>query len=96
MKPICIPCQRFFRMVKSGFYFVEGMPVGPGTAPAGTAEPGKWKPYKIWSGDRWRCPGCNAEIISGVAQQPTAEHYEQDFNHYLRTLNATQFQVNDC
>jgi hypothetical protein len=27
MRPICVPCQRFFRPIKNGFHFIEGMPV---------------------------------------------------------------------
>ncbi len=97
MKPICVPCQRFFRMKKTGFYFTEGMPADGQQRPlAGTAEPDKWKPYKIWSGDRWECEGCGAIIVSGCAQQPVSEHFEEDFAHYMRTLKADQLQVNDC
>lgn len=97
MKPICVPCQRFFRIKKSGFYFTEGMPAN-GTRPKpGKAEPDQWKPYKIWSGDTWECLGCGAVIVSGCAQSPIAEHYQEpDFSHYMKTLKADQFQVNDC
>lgn len=50
MKPICFPCQRFYRMVKSGFCFIEGKPMGNGV--------------ELWSGDKWRCNGCGHELIS--------------------------------
>lgn len=96
MKPICVPCQRFFHIRKSGFYFTEGMPVGPDRPEPGAAEADKWKPYKIWSGDRWECEGCHAVIISGTGMQPVSEHYEEDFAHYMKTLRADQLQVNDC
>lgn len=96
MKPICVPCHRFFRMKKSGVYFTEGMPVGPDRAEPGTTDPDKWKPYKIWSGDRWQCDGCGAVIISGCGLQPVSEHYQPDFAHYMQSLKADQFQVNDC
>lgn len=95
LKPICIPCQRFFRMTKSGFYFIEGMPIGRDVEP-GTAQAEKWKPYKVWSGDRWRCEGCGAEIISGTGHENIAEHYQDDFPAVVNRLNAAQFQVNDC
>ena len=26
MKPICVPCQRFYRPKKNGFMFIEAMP----------------------------------------------------------------------
>ena len=84
-------------MKKTGFYFTEGMPANGQSRPqSGTVEPDKWKPYKIWGGDRWECEGCHAVIIAGVAQQPVAEHYEPDFSHYMKTLKADQLQVNDC
>lgn len=96
LKPICVPCQRFFRMRKSGFYFTEGMPVGPERPASGTAEPEKWKPYKVWSGDRWECEGCGATIISGTGARPVSEHYMEDFETVRAGLNAAQLQVNDC
>lgn len=96
MKPICVPCQRFYRCVKTGFYFTEGMPVGPDRAQPGLAEPEKWKPYKLWSGDRWRCEGCGSEIVSGVAGSPIAVQHETDFKKTARLLGADEYQVNDC
>ena len=98
MKPICIPCQRFFRQIKTGEYFVEGMPTTatPGVrVEPGTSEPENWKPYKIWSGDRWQCQGCGAEIISGVGRSPVAEHYQPEFEDVRVRLGA-KYQVNDC
>jgi len=95
MKPICIPCQRFFRMKKSGYYFIEGMPTVAEALP-GTAEPGKWVPYKLWVGDLWHCEGCGAEILSGVAREPISEHYKSNFADEMAALGANQFQVNDC
>lgn len=94
-KPICIPCQRFFRVRTTGFYFTEGMPIG-NDVPPGTAAPDQWKPYKIWGGDRWGCDGCGAEIISGFGKQPVAVQHEDRFSDLRRGLNADQFQVNDC
>lgn len=95
MKPICIPCQRFFRCVKNGFYFTEGMPNGRDVEP-GTAMPDRWQPYKLWSGDKWRCEGCGAEIVSGTGREAIAEHYQDGFGEQAERLGANQFQVNDC
>ena len=95
-KPICVPCQRFFRMKKAGFYFTEGYPVGPGRAEPGTSEPDKWKPYKIWSGDLWECQGCGAQIVSGFGLEPLSIHHEERFEMISRKIGADQFQVNDC
>lgn len=93
MKPICVKCHRFYRPKKTGLYFIEGMP-DDGAKP-GLAEPEKWKPYKLWSGDMWACPDCGAEIISGVGRDRIAEHYEPEFSATAQRLHA-DFQVNDC
>lgn len=95
MKPICVKCHRFFRMVKSGFYFIEGMPLFPGTPP-GLADCENWKPYKLWCGDKWECKGCGAVILSGFGSEPISEHFKADFKEMLDKLGARRFQVNDC
>lgn len=95
-KPVCVPCQRFFRPEKNGFYLTEGMPVGPNRPEPGTTEPEKWKPYKIWVGDKWRCHGCGTEIIVGYGASPIRIHHESDFEETRKALDADQFQVNDC
>ena len=95
LKPICVTCQRFFRMEKCGFYFIEGMPKTDSPQP-GKAEPESWKPYKLWVGDMWKCQGCGAEIIVGTGRSRIAEHYEADFEKKVKALGASQLQVNDC
>lgn len=94
MKPVCVRCHRFFKMVKSGFYLIEGKPTELPAEP-GVVAPDKWEPYKLWAGDLWRCPGCGAEILSGFGFHSVAEHFEPDFKEQLEKFGAT-FQVNDC
>lgn len=94
MKPICVPCQRFFRPKRNGLPFIEAMPIEGSPAP-GTAEPDRWTPYKLWIGDLWRCDGCGAEIVSGVAREPVAEHYQPDFTNQVRRHGA-ELLINDC
>lgn len=99
MKPICVPCQRFYRPAKTGYYFIEAMPrptVDGHRAQSGTAEPDAWEPYKVWGGDLWRCEGCGAEIVSGVGHYPVAERHEPDFQAVVDRLTADQLIVNDC
>jgi hypothetical protein len=97
MKPICVGCQRFYRMKKAGYYFIEAKPkIGHGFPPPGTAAPQDWEPYKLWSGDLWECQGCGHDLISGVGYQPVAEYYQEEFDHAVQALEATQFTVNDC
>lgn len=94
MKPICVPCQRFYHCKQNGFSFVEQAPITNDAKP-GTAEPENWEPYKLWSGDLYECEGCGAQIVSGVAKSPIAEHYESDFAERVLTYHPT-LQVNDC
>ena len=94
LKPICVPCQRFFRPHRNGRYFIEGMPNGTNVSP-GTSEPENWRPYKLWCGDQWVCYGCGAMIIVGTGRTSIREHYQSDFQDMVDTTGAT-FQVNDC
>lgn len=94
MKPVCVPCQRFYRAKKTGYYFVEGMPKANEARP-GTEEPEAWQPYKLWVGDLYECQGCGAQTIVGVAREPIAEHYQKDFKDLVARYGAT-LQVNDC
>ena len=94
MKPICVPCQRFYRPTKNGKPFIEGMPNHNG-ASAGLAEPEAWRPYKLWIGDEWTCPDCNAVIIVGTGHHPVSEHYLPDFAEQVTSFGAT-LQINDC
>ena len=97
MKPICIPCQRFFRPKKNDYPFLEAMPTSPEALP-GTAPPGRsghWTPYKLWFGDKWVCEGCGAAIVVGVAERPLAEHYQPEFQQAV-ALYKPELIVNDC
>jgi hypothetical protein len=94
MKPICVPCQRFFRPARNGYCFIEAMP--DGSAQPGLAEPEHWHPYKLWCGDRWECPDCGANIIVGVGHHPISEHYLPDFTEQVKLHGGDQLQVNDC
>jgi hypothetical protein len=91
-KPICVPCQRFYRPHKNGKAFIEAMPVRPGAVP-GTSQPESWKPYKLWMGDQWKCQGCGNEIIVGCGGRPIAEHYEPAFEEKVK---GVELQINDC
>lgn len=97
MKPICVPCQRFFRAKKNGYYFIEGMPKpGVRNPEPGTVDPAHWAPYKVWVGDLWECQGCGATIVSGVGHGPLVEHYQDGFADTVARTHADQLQVNDC
>jgi hypothetical protein len=91
-KPACLSCRRFYRPYRNSVFITEGMPV---TTPAqsGWAEPGKWKPYKVWQADMWKCQGCGHELITGWGLQPYSEHYKDEFG---KALALSQWQINDC
>lgn len=95
MTPVCVKCQRFYRPIRNGFPFIEGMPIGGSRVPPGTEAPHLWKPYKLWRGDLMECQGCGHQIVSGFARQPVAEHYMPHFGEAVEALGA-KLQVNDC
>jgi len=41
------------------------------------------KPYQIWHGDKWKCPGCAAEMVTGFGKGPIAQSYQGDFQDEL-------------
>lgn len=96
MKPICLPCQRFFRPERNGYRFIEGRPKDNSAYP-GTTEPEMWEPYKLWVGDLWSCHGCGAMIVVGVAHSPLSEHYLPNFKTALDASGGARLvQINDC
>ncbi len=94
MKPICVPCQRFYRPKKNGTFFIEGMPREGGAQP-GKREPEKWGDYKLWCGDLWVCEDCGSEVIVGVGSVPVAEHYQDGFAKMKMAYNPS-IKINDC
>jgi hypothetical protein len=94
MKPICVNCQRFYRIKQTGMYFIEGYPKH-NHSPPGKAAPEDWQPYKLWAGDLFECDGCGSQTIVGVGCNQIAEHYQFGFADTVKACNAT-FQVNDC
>ena len=85
MKPICVSCLVFYRPHHNGTYFTECMPDGK----CG------WVPYKIWSGDLWKCPSCGSEIIVGVGENPLREHYEDHFEEIRKRTKADKINIVD-
>jgi hypothetical protein len=86
LKPICFDCKLFYRLKKSGVYFTESAPDGVGG----------WRPYKIWSGDLWKCQRCGHELISGVGFEPISIQHMHDFREMRKGLRADEININDC
>jgi rubredoxin len=95
MKPVCVPCGLFYRPEKNGYMVEEGM---QGNDPLGKLQEG-WGSYKLWRGDKWKCRGCDNEIVVGFASQPISEHYMGDYKDLRQKLiesgNLETF-VSDC
>ena len=94
-KPVCVKCQRFYRPERNGTDWIEMMPIKNGVEP-GTAEPDKWKPYKLWSSDLWECRVCGHQILSGHGHQRFAENFQTDFAVKMTRLGPNPIKVNDC
>ena len=100
VKPICVACQCFYRPERNGHgrRSVEGMPNGtaePTENIRGRRKPEAWQPYKLWVGDRRKCPDCGHENIEGVGGRPISEHYLPDIGITVKRY-APELQVNDC
>jgi hypothetical protein len=88
-KPVCVPCQRFFRPLRNGVVVLEQKPIANDAKP-GFASPEKWVPYKLWRADAWQCFGCGTIIISGYGDGPVWE------NHHGPLPVQPDYIVNDC
>lgn len=78
MRPICVTCKTFYRPEKNGVFFTEMADDGP---------------YRIWSGDLWKCPGCGGSIIVGVGRAPVSEHFAPDFEGVRKRCGADKLEI---
>ena len=74
-RPVCVGCEKEMRCEKNE-QRVELMSRGYGDLRSG---------YQIWSGDKYECPSCGAEVIVGFGYEPEAEVYNKDA--YARALD---------
>jgi len=68
-RPICVACQVEMRCIKNDFYAVLMANEPP-------------EPYQIWASDKWACPKCGIEILTGFAQKPVAESWQEAFANW--------------
>ncbi len=92
MKPICVPCQRFFQPERNGVNVLEQIPE-PAPGDGGGV---MFSPYKLWMGDLWKCPSCEETIVVGVGVKPLAEHFQEKFPKELEYAKSDLVTVNDC
>ena len=62
---VCEPCGVFMRIETNSVTVEELMDDGA--------------PYKLWDGDRYKCPSCGHQIVSGFGRNPLAEHFQMDY-----------------
>jgi len=71
----CVPCQTYLRPRKNEIVVLE--------------TDDKHRPYKIWLADLWECPDCGHQVILGYGLHHISEHYEPDFDRYLKRVTHT-------
>ncbi len=54
-----------------------------------------WHSYKLWTGDKWKCPECETEIIIGAPVEPWAIRHDPDYAEKVARADP-QIRVNDC
>ena len=50
-------------------------------------------PYKVWNTDKWKCPKCGYEIISGFGNGPLMEHWQGDIESFIRDLREAGKEI---
>ena len=66
-KPVCVKCGLTMHVEQNGVVALE------------TTTREKDIPYRIWRADKWKCPGCDMEVLSGfgnVAVYPDDHMYK--------------------
>ena len=73
MQPICVPCKAEMYCSKNGVVVV-------------CCFQDSRRPYSLTSADEYCCSTCDVKVIVGFAEQPYAEHYEEDFAQMLAAI----------
>ncbi len=74
-KLICVKCKIIMKVEKVGVTSQENTE--------------KDEPYKIWSSDKFKCPNCNIEVLSGFGFNPLAHSHDEDFEHRQKRCELT-------
>ena len=65
--PVCVQCACEMRCAKHEFEVAVG---------------GE-QPCAVYSGDKYRCPGCEMEVVVGFGSGPIAEEHRPGFKEHL-------------
>ncbi len=79
-KLVCVKCHTELKIEKTGAYALEMFNKPP-------------RPYKLWSADAWRCPGCGYVVLAGFPHEPLVEHYEEKFERILERVRESETAV---
>lgn len=70
--PVCGNCNNPMRPIVNGVFYVQFM--------------NNKQPYKIWSGDLWKCSLCGNLLVWNFGTRPIAEHYQSNFKEILQRV----------
>lgn len=74
LRPVCVKDQQEYKVEEQGVALVEYADRG-----------GTRKPYAIYFGDLWVCPGCGHQIIGGYGEPAAQEHEKEKMQKLLDT-----------
>lgn len=72
-KLVCVECEKEYKPHRNGVYLVEMFNTPP-------------QPYKVWHSDMWQCRNCGNRVISGFAEKPLKEHFQNGFDEWFDDL----------
>lgn len=78
--PICVNCQVPFIVDKIGGPVIEMFLNPP-------------EPYKVWSTDILKCPGCGAKIAHGYGKGPLETHKDEGMERLLKAIKNDESTV---
>ncbi len=74
MRPVCVKCQRYFKIKRNGVVVEEGMP----TPPLQDGKSDRWVPYKLYMADLYECERCKGQLAITSGHQ-FSEHFEESY-----------------
>lgn len=76
---VCCSCNFFYKPEKNAVAVVEMRPVGTVSLP-------EYRPLRLWQADRWRCPGCGHQVVTGFGRAPISEHHDRNFDEKVKAF----------
>lgn len=76
MKLVCVKCRVLMKPIENGVIAQENFDDNK-------------RGYKIWDTDKWGCPNCGYDILTGFGTNPLAEHYMDKFKTLQKHVQLT-------